>query len=101
MRLPAFFFAGASGVTLRRFLLFDCAAAIVTVGVFPALGYTFADDLSDVLAVLDNFRWWGGLLFTVLAGAVLFRVGRRYVRRRNARLAAKARAAEQQPPSAS
>lgn len=85
MRLPAFFFAGASGVPLRRFLLFDCSAALVTVGVFPALGYTFADDLSQVLQVMDNFRFWGTLVLTVVVAFVAFRVGRRLYRRRQRR----------------
>ena len=45
MRLPAFFFAGASGISLPRFLALDGTAAIVTVGVFVSLGRIFADDL--------------------------------------------------------
>ena len=54
MRLPAFFFAGASGISLPRFLLIDGIAACVTVGVFVSLGRIFADDLGRVLAFLDG-----------------------------------------------
>ncbi len=85
MRLPAFFFAGASGVSLRRFLWFDCSAALITVGVFPALGYTFADDLTQVLGILDNFRWWVTLVVGVMALGLGFRIVRGFLRRRAAR----------------
>lgn len=82
MRLPAFFFAGASGVRLRRFLLFDGTAALVTVGVFPALGYTFADDLGRVVRVLDSFRFWAGLAVGVVLSLVVWRITSRWLRRR-------------------
>ncbi len=78
MRLPAFFFAGASGISLARFLLIDGLAACVTVGVFITLGRVFADDLSRVLGFLDNFRFVGGVGF----GLILALIGWRILRRR-------------------
>lgn len=55
-RLPAFFFAGASGIPLTRFLLIDGIAAIFTTAVFFSLGYIFADDIDAVLLWVDRFR---------------------------------------------
>jgi membrane protein DedA with SNARE-associated domain len=55
-RLPAFFFAGASGIPLGRFLIVDGTAAIFTTSVFFTLGYTFADDLDAVLVWVNRFR---------------------------------------------
>ncbi|NOY27984.1 MAG: DedA family protein, partial [Oligoflexia bacterium] len=57
MRLPAFFFAGATGIPLTRFLLVDGSAAFVTVGVYVSLGYGFSDKVSSVVPWLDRFRF--------------------------------------------
>jgi membrane protein DedA with SNARE-associated domain len=92
MRLPAFFFAGASGISLPRFLLIDGLAAWITVGVFITLGRVFADDLGRVVAFLDNFRIVGTVLFTSLIGLVLWRVLRKRRLAREAALAALAEA---------
>jgi membrane protein DedA with SNARE-associated domain len=56
-RLPAFFFAGASGISLTRFLLIDGIAAIFTTSVFFMLGYAFAEDIDGVLLWVDRFRF--------------------------------------------
>jgi membrane protein DedA with SNARE-associated domain len=85
MRLPAFFFAGASGISLPKFLLIDGLAACVTVGVFISLGRMFADDLSRVIAFLDNFRLIGGVAFVGLGAFTAWRVIRRRVKRREQR----------------
>ena len=81
MRLPAFFFAGASGISLPRFLLLDGTAAVVTVGVFVTLGRVFADDLSAVVAFMDQFRFWAGLAAGLLVAFVVWRIVRRFARR--------------------
>ena len=81
MRLPAFFFAGASGISLPRFLLLDGTAAIVTVGVFVTLGRVFADDLSAVVAFMDQFRFWAGLAVGLTVAVVVWRIARRFARK--------------------
>jgi membrane protein DedA with SNARE-associated domain len=83
MRMPAFFFAGASGVSLPRFLLLDGTAAIITVGVFVTLGRVFADDLSDVVAFMEEFRFYAGVAVGLLVALVVWRVVRRIARKRD------------------
>ncbi len=82
MRLPAFFFAGASGVRLRRFLAFDGSAAIITVGVFVNLGNIFADDMRQIVNWLDRARQLGTALGVILVGFIAWRIIRRRIRRR-------------------
>ena len=67
MRTPTFFFAGASGVPLGRFLLIDGAAAILTAGLYVSLGFLFAEEFSAMLSTLDTLRNTSG----VLAGLVM------------------------------
>ena len=72
MRFPAFFFSGATGMPLRRFLFLDGLAAIVTTGVWVGVGWTFGHNIQEWIHVLDNARWAlmvGGLL---LAASVLW-----------------------------
>ena len=83
MRMPAFFFAGASGVSLPRFLLLDGTAAVITVGVFVTLGRVFADDLSDVVAFMEEFRFYAGVAVGLLVALVVWRVVRRIARKRD------------------
>ena len=80
MRLPAFFFAGASGISLPRFLLLDGTAAVITVGVFVTLGRVFADDLSAVIGFMDQFRFWAGLAVGLIVAFVVWRIVRRFAR---------------------
>lgn len=82
MRMPAFFFAGASGISLPRFLLFDGTAALITTTVFTWLGWAFADDLGRVLGWLDQFSRVGSVVGAVLLGLIGWRVGRRFIERR-------------------
>ncbi|MEC7949118.1 MAG: DedA family protein [Myxococcota bacterium] len=83
MRMPAFFFAGASGVSLPRFLLLDGTAAVVTVGVFVMLGRIFADDLSAVVAFMEEFRFYAGVAVGLLVAGVVWRIVRRLARTRS------------------
>lgn len=85
-RLPCFFIAGASGISLRRFLLIDGTAALVTANVFTWLGYFYAEDLGNVIAGLGRFRqvMTGVLVLAVGLVAyriILYQVERRQVKR--------------------
>ena len=77
MRFPAFFFAGATGVSLPRFLAFDGSAALITVNLYVWLGHTFTDDLQRVVAWVDRFRIVAGLAVLVLVGLLVWRALRR------------------------
>ena len=85
-RLPAFFFAGASGISLTRFLLIDGIAAIFTTSVYFLLGYVFAEDIDGVLLWVDRFR--SGSSTFALLGIVAF-VSWIWWRRRKKRLRTK------------
>ncbi len=87
-RLPCFFFAGASGVTFKRFIAIDGAAAIITTNVFVWLGYFFADDVAVVLPWLARFRH---LALFLLVVALLFVGHRVYAFQRSAWAARKDR----------
>ena len=85
-RLPCFFIAGASGISIRRFLLIDGTAALVTANVFTWLGYFYAEDLGNVIAGLGRFRqvMTGVLVLAVGLVAyriILYQVERRQVKR--------------------
>lgn len=82
-RLPAFFFAGASGVPLHRFLMIDGAAALLTTNIFFWLGYLFADDIDGVLLWVNRFRSGSS---TAAMIAIVFLIGWIWWRRRKKRL---------------
>jgi membrane protein DedA with SNARE-associated domain len=84
MRLPAFLFAGATGISLPRFLLIDGAAAVITVGVYITLGVTFGDDISRIVSVLDDFRLAVGAVVLTLVVLVAWRIISRRIRRKRA-----------------
>ncbi|MCB9778989.1 MAG: DedA family protein [Alphaproteobacteria bacterium] len=77
MRYPAFFFAGATGISLPRFLFIDALAAIVTTNVFVWLGFAFADDAATLVPWLDGFR----LVALLVVGTAVVVMGVRIVRR--------------------
>ncbi len=81
MRLPAFFFAGASGIPYRRFFAIDGSAAVLTASIYIALGYTFADNLPRILAWLDRMRVVGTAVLGLAAILVAWRILRRRLRR--------------------
>lgn len=82
MRMPAFFFAGASGIRPLRFLAFDGTAAIITTSVFTGLGFWFADRLDWLLEQLAPFQQIGPIVLTVAIGLVVWRVVRQQLKRR-------------------
>tara|TARA_B100000575_G_C23104530_1_gene637462 strand:- start:9 stop:605 length:597 start_codon:yes stop_codon:yes gene_type:complete len=69
-RLPCFFIAGASGMPIKRFLLIDGSAALITTNVFTWLGYYYWKDLADVIHWLERFRN-GVLVLAVMAGFMI------------------------------
>ena len=73
-RLPCFFIAGASGIPIKRFLLIDGSAALVTANVFTWLGYYYAADLASVIAGLERFRQIATTLAVVAAALIAYRI---------------------------
>jgi len=69
-RLPCFFIAGASGMPIKRFLLIDGSAALITTNVFTWLGYYYWKDLADIIHWLERFRN-GVLVLAVMAGCMI------------------------------
>ena len=81
-RIPAFFFAGASGSPWWRFIFIDASTAWLPVIVFVWLGAHFSDDFTQVTEHMEQVRNIGGAL---LVAAVLF-VAWRILRRQKQRL---------------
>lgn len=77
MRMPAFFFAGASGISVTRFLAFDGSAALITTTLFTLLGLWFADRIDWLLEQLRPFQSIGTGVLVVLVGVIIWRVVRR------------------------
>jgi len=73
LRFPAFFFAGATGMSLRRFLLLDGLAAIITVSVWEGVGWWLGDRLAANLRAISNVRY---VMLTLGAVLAAFVVGR-------------------------
>ena len=79
MRFPTFFFAGASAISLTRFYIIDGLAALITVNVFYWLGYTFADDLSNIKLWVEDFQSYAsGFASTLILLVICFLLYRRY-----------------------
>ena len=60
--------AGAEGSPVGSFLLMDAIGALLWSGVYTALGYIFADELTVVIRWTERF---GTLLFSTVGGALL------------------------------
>jgi hypothetical protein len=71
--------AGANGLPLWRFLIYDGLGIMLWIGSFEALGYIFSNQLSDVVAYASRF---GGLLFGILVGGLAAYVAWKYIQRR-------------------
>jgi len=71
--------AGVYGMARSRFLLFDGLGVLLWIGTFELLGYLFSNQLEDVLAYATRF---GGLMFVLLAGALVAYIGWKYAQRR-------------------
>lgn len=77
MRLPAFFFAGATGISLPRFLLVDGLAALITANLYVLLGWSFADEIEEIIPWLDRFRTVAGLVLVAAISVLVWRAWRR------------------------
>jgi membrane protein DedA with SNARE-associated domain len=73
-RLPCFFIAGASGINIKRFLLIDGSAALVTTNVFVWLGYYYSDNLVSVMNGLQRFRQGISVLAVMAALMIVYRI---------------------------
>jgi membrane protein DedA with SNARE-associated domain len=71
--------AGANGLPLPRFLLFDGLGVLLWIGAFELLGYLFGDQLETVVAYAARF---GGLLAALLVGGLAAYVAWKYAQRR-------------------
>jgi membrane protein DedA with SNARE-associated domain/rhodanese-related sulfurtransferase len=71
--------AGNSGVSARRFLLFDGLSSILYEGCFILLGVLFSRQLEQVFVALNGL---GRSAFCVLVGAAAFYIGYKYYKRR-------------------
>jgi membrane protein DedA with SNARE-associated domain len=71
--------AGANGLPLSRFLLFNGLGVLLWIGAFELLGYLFSDQLEDVVAYVARF---GGLLVAIIVGGLAAYVAWKYVQRR-------------------
>lgn len=81
-RLPCFFIAGASGISIKRFLIIDGSAALVTANVFTWLGYHYSENLANVIAGLERFRQVATSLAVVAAVLIAYRIIQYQIERR-------------------
>lgn len=101
-RIPAFFFAGASGISWLRFILVDAAAAWLPVVVFCGLGWRFSENIQDILSWVEHLRTFGLALGIGLVAFVIWRVVKRRREAASASAAASVATAgvDPSPPSA-
>lgn len=70
--------AGANGLPLSRFMLFNGLGVLLWIGAFELLGYLFSDQLETVVAYAARF---GGLLFAIIVGGLAAYVAWKYIQR--------------------
>lgn len=83
MRFPAFFFSGATGMPIKRFILLDGVAALFTVSVWIAVGWWLGERLEDFKSLLGNVRWSLTAVGALLAATVAWTVLRTRKKRAN------------------
>lgn len=71
--------AGATEMSLPRFLIFDGLGSLFWVLVFVSLGYIFSEQLEWVGEFATGFGWWFGLIIVV---GLSFYFGWKYAQRR-------------------
>jgi membrane protein DedA with SNARE-associated domain len=76
MRFPAFFFSGASGMSLRKFLFLDGTAAIGTALLWVGAGWWLGPRLAESMSTVDNLRQLGLGLGVALIALFAWRIFR-------------------------
>lgn len=71
LRAPAFLMAGVSGMSRLRFLLADAFGACLSVPLFIFLGYTFGENLPDILRKMKLYQGYAAAAAAILLLAVL------------------------------
>jgi membrane protein DedA with SNARE-associated domain/rhodanese-related sulfurtransferase len=71
--------AGATGMRLSRFFIFDGLGSALWVVVFVGSGYIFSDQFEHVIEYAAGFGWWFG---AVLITALAFYIGWKFLIRR-------------------
>ncbi|MFZ5469702.1 MAG: DedA family protein [Myxococcota bacterium] len=79
VRAVTFFTAGSVGMSYRRFIGFDGAAALVSAPVFVYLGYRFGGEVEWLIAKLRDGQVW---VSAGVAALVVVYLGVRWARRR-------------------
>lgn len=80
--------AGASKMSLPRFLVFDGLGSLLWAIVFVGLGYIFSDQFEKVVEYATSFGWWfGAILILALASYISWKVYKRQSFIRNLRTA--------------
>jgi len=71
--------AGATGMSLSRFLIFDGLGSLLWGAVFVSLGYAFSDQLGTVAEYATSFGWWFGAILVL--GLAIY-LGRKIYKRK-------------------
>jgi membrane protein DedA with SNARE-associated domain len=80
--------AGASKMSLPRFLFFDGLGSLIWILVFVGLGYIFSDQFERVAEYATSFGWWfGGILILGLGAYIGWKAFKRQQFLRNLRTA--------------
>ncbi len=70
--------AGASKMSLSRFLIFDELGSLLWAVVFVGLGYIFSDQFEEIVEYATNFGWWfGAALISALASYIGWKIVKR------------------------
>lgn len=70
--------AGATGMSVSRFLAYDGLGAGLWAVVFLGLGYIFSEQFELIVSYATNFGWWFG---AILIAALVFYVGWKFAAR--------------------
>ncbi len=72
IRVPTFFFAGASGMPIWKFLSIDVLGSLVPVNLYFFLGYSFSDELPAIRAWIQSLQSYGQVLGVALIGSIVY-----------------------------
>ncbi len=76
MRFPAFFFSGASGMSLKRFLALDGSTATLTALLWVGAGWWLGPRLAESISTVENLHELALALGLVLLGLFFWRLFR-------------------------